>query len=58
MALVGSCWTQMDVHDLAPAIEGALASRAICSGVTGTLCCFGSVEHAVQRAGDDALSLM
>ena len=43
---------------LAPASKAALASRAICSGVTGTLCCFGSVSTPFSAQVMTALSLM
>ena len=43
---------------LAPALNAALASRAICSGVTGTLCCFGSVSTPFSAQVMTALSLM
>src|SRR5438128_4487392 len=43
---------------LAPALKAALASRAICSGVTGTLCCFGSVSTPFSAQVMTALSLM
>src|SRR3978361_1965435 len=43
---------------LAPALNAALASRAICSGVTGTLCCFGSVSTPFSEQVMTALSPM
>src|SRR5262249_27615591 len=43
---------------LAPALKAALASRAISSGVTGTLCCFGSVSTPFSAQVMTALSLM
>src|SRR5882757_6192574 len=43
---------------LAPALKAALASRAICSGVTGTLCCFGSVSTPFSEQVMTALSPM
>src|ERR1700730_144909 len=43
---------------LAPALNAAWASRAICSGVTGTLCCFGSVSTPFSAQVMTALSLM
>src|SRR3981189_1467767 len=43
---------------LAPALRAALASRAICSGVTGTLCCFGSVSTPFSEQVMTALSPM
>src|SRR5882762_9596543 len=43
---------------LAPASNAALASRAICSGVTGTWCCFGSVSTPFSAQVMTALSLM
>ena len=45
-------------RQLAPALKAALASRAICSGVTGTLCCFGSVRTPFSAQVMTALSLM
>jgi hypothetical protein len=48
----------MDVHDGRAGIERSLASRAICSGVTGTLCCFGSVSTPFSAQVMTALSLM
>src|SRR5947207_1451564 len=43
---------------LAPASKAVLASRAISSGVTGTLCCFGSVSTPFSAQVMTALSLM
>src|SRR4051812_9507134 len=43
---------------LAPALKAALASRAICSGVTGTLCCLGSVSTPFNEQVMTALSPM
>ena len=43
---------------LAPALKAAFASRAICSGVTGTWCCFGSVSTPFSAQVMTALSLM
>src|SRR5260370_16464816 len=43
---------------LAPASKAALASRAICSGVTGTWCCLGSVSTPFSAQVMTALSLM
>src|SRR3954447_22770155 len=43
---------------LAPASNAALASRAICSGVTGTWCCLGSVSTPFNAQVMTALSLM
>src|SRR5438128_490653 len=43
---------------LAPALNAAFASRAISSGVTGTLCCFGSVSTPFSAQVMTALSLM
>src|ERR1700704_2408083 len=42
----------------APALKAAFASRAISSGVTGTLCCFGSVSTPFSAQVMTALSLM
>src|SRR3954465_14452359 len=43
---------------LAPAANAALASRAICSGVTGTWCCLGSVSTPFSAQVMTALSPM
>src|SRR5260221_7501077 len=56
--LLGSCWRKWRCMMLAPALNAALASRAICSGVTGTLCCFGSVNTPFSAQVMTALSLM
>src|SRR4051812_2224009 len=56
--LFGSCWRRWMCMMLAPASNAALASRAICSGVTGTLCCFGSVSTPFSAQVMTALSLM
>src|SRR5882724_11219344 len=56
--LLGSCWRRWICMMLAPASKAALASRAICSGVTGTLCCFGSVSTPFSAQVITALSLM
>src|SRR5712675_1764764 len=56
--LLGSCWRRWICMMLAPALKAALASRAICSGVTGTLCCFGSVSTPFSAQVMTALSLM
>src|SRR4051794_24502734 len=56
--LFGSCRRRWMCMTLAPALKAALASRAICSGVTGTLCCFGSVSTPLSAQVMTALSLM
>src|SRR4051794_35155286 len=56
--LPGACWRRWICMTLAPALKAALASRAICSGVTGTLCCFGSVSTPFSAQVMTALSLM
>src|ERR1700712_531644 len=56
--LFGSCWRKCICMMLAPASNAALASRAICSGVTGTLCCFGSVSTPFSEQVMTALSPM
>src|SRR6059058_3883634 len=56
--LPGACWRRWICMMLAPALNAALASRAICSGVTGTLCCFGSVSTPFSAQVMTALSLM
>src|SRR5882724_1581108 len=56
--LFGSCWRRWTCMTLAPALKAALASRAICSGVTGTLCCFGSVSTPFSEQVMTALSPM
>src|SRR5437899_2503055 len=56
--LFGSCWRRWTCMTLAPALKAALASRAICSGVTGTLCCLGSVSTPFSAQVMTALSLM
>src|ERR1700710_1470423 len=56
--LFGSCWRKWTCMTLAPALKAALASRAICSGVTGTLCCFGSVSTPFSEQVMTALSPM
>src|SRR5882724_8457945 len=56
--LFRSCWRRWMCMMLAPALKAALASRAICSGVTGTLCCFGSVSTPFSAQVMTALSLM
>src|SRR5882757_1242251 len=54
----GACWRRWICITLAPASNAALASRAICSGVTGTWCCFGSVSTPFSAQVMTALSLM
>src|SRR5712672_3204017 len=56
--LSGSCWRRWICITLAPALNAALASRAICSGVTGTWCCFGSVNTPFSAQVITALSPM
>src|ERR1044072_2563961 len=56
--LSGACWRRWMCMMLAPGLNAALASRAICSGVTGTLCCFGSVSTPFSAQVMTALSLM
>src|SRR6267142_599173 len=56
--LFGSCWRRWMCMTLAPALNAALASRAICSGVTGTLCCLGSVSTPFSAQVMTALSPM
>src|SRR5438552_4071330 len=56
--LPGACWRRWMCITLAPASNAALASRAISSGVTGTLCCFGSVSTPFSAQVMTALSLM
>src|SRR6476620_5263773 len=56
--LSGACWRRWMCMTDAPASKAALASRAICSGVTGTLCCFGSVSTPFSAQVMTALSLM
>src|SRR5215211_4349785 len=56
--LPGACWRRWICITLAPASKAALASRAICSGVTGMLCCFGSVSTPFSAQVITALSLM
>src|SRR5690348_15898759 len=56
--LFGSCWRRWMCMMLAPALNAALASRAICSGGTGTLCCLGSVSTPFSAQVMTALSLM
>src|SRR5438034_11586854 len=56
--LPGACWRRWMCITLAPALKAALASRAISSGVTGTLCCFGSVSTPFSAQVMTALSLM
>ena len=56
--LPGACWRKWICMMLAPASKAALASRAICSGVTGTWCCLGSVSTPFSAQVMTALSLM
>src|ERR1700732_3654551 len=56
--LPGACWRRWICMTLAPALKAALASRAICPGVTGTWCCFGSVSTPFSAQVMKALSLM
>src|SRR5260370_30906939 len=56
--LFGACWRRWICMTLAPASKAALASRAICSGVTGTWCCLGSVSTPFSAQVMTALSLM
>ncbi|MGY3463811.1 hypothetical protein ACVW0I_000682 [Bradyrhizobium sp. LM6.11] len=56
--LSGACWRRWMCMIDAPASNAALASRAICSGVTGTLCCLGSVSTPFSAQVMTALSLM
>src|SRR6187402_1105978 len=56
--LFGACCRRWMCMTDAPASNAAFASRAICSGVTGTLCCFGSVSTPFSAQVMTALSLM